>query len=190
SLTGPTQFKFGHSLHRVKCEYIRGTTVMPSGQEKRRGTFTEIYVVPYSLIVFYGVVNEKAAQTTRLSEEDLEAMFKALWVGHKACTDVLTRSKLGHEPRLLLDIVYKPETLTHMGELDKLVRLESSKADEEIRDITDCVVVLDPLVERVRHYRNKIAAVRYKLGDRIAIRPSLAEAFGDLLQPFPWSDEV
>ena len=34
---------------------------MPSGAEKKQGTFTERYIVPYSLIAFYGIVNETAA---------------------------------------------------------------------------------------------------------------------------------
>ncbi|HEK25426.1 MAG TPA: CRISPR-associated protein, partial [Hydrogenobaculum sp.] len=29
SFTGPVQFKFGRSLHRVKMELVKGTTVMP-----------------------------------------------------------------------------------------------------------------------------------------------------------------
>lgn len=190
ALTGPVQFKFGHSLHRVKCEYIKGTSVMPSGEERTRGTFTEVYVVPYSLIVFYGIVNEQAAQTTRLTEEDVEAMLKALWVGHKACSDVITRSKLGHEPRLLLDVVYKPQTLTHMGELDKLVRFESEKADEELRDISDGMIRLEALAEKFQQYKHKIEIVRYKLGERVKLKPALPEIFGALLEPFPWSDSV
>jgi len=191
SLTGPVQFKFGHSLHRVKVELIKGTSIMPSAAEKQQGTFTEVYVVPYSLIVFYGVANEKAAATTGLTEDDLEAMFKALWVGHKASTDVITRSKLGHEPRLLLDIVYKEGTLTHMGELDKLVVFKSEKPDETIRDISEGTVVLKALAEKVQAYKDKIAKVRYQIGDRVVLTPSLKEVFtGVPLGPFPWSVEV
>jgi len=48
------QFKFGRSLHRVKEEYVKGTTVMPSGEGREQGTFTEKYLVPYALISFYG----------------------------------------------------------------------------------------------------------------------------------------
>jgi len=191
SLTGPVQFKFGHSLHRVKVELIKGTSIMPSAQEKRQGTFTEVYVVPYSLLVFYGVANEKAAADTRLTEVDLDAMFKALWVGHKASTDVITRSKFGHEPRLLLDIVYKPNTLTHMGELDKLVAFRSEKNDEAIRDISEGVLDLSALVQKVAAYKGKIEKVRYKVGDRVRPEPALEAVFADVtLEPFPWSDKV
>lgn len=188
SLTGPVQFKFGHSLHRVKVELIKGTSIMPSAADKRQGTFTEVYVVPYSLVAFYGIANEKAAATTRLAEEDLDAMFKAIWVGHKAGTDVITRSKFGHEPRLLVDIVYKPGTLTHMGELDKLVAFRSEKNDEAIRDITDGVVDLSGLTEKVAVYKDKIERVRVQVGDRVRLEPEIEAVFAGLpVDSFPWS---
>ncbi len=169
SLTGPVQFKFGRSLHRVKVELIKGTSIMPSAADKRQGTFTEVYVLPYSLIVFYGVANEKAAVTTQLTAEALDAMLKALWVGHKASTDVITRSKFGHEPRLLLDIVYKPGALTHMGELDKLAAFRSGKNDEAIRDIADGILDLTGLQEKVAKYKDKIEKVRAQVGDRVKL---------------------
>jgi len=190
SLTGPVQFKFGHSLHRVKVELVKGTSIMPSAADKRQGTFTEVYVVPYSLIAFYGIANEKAAATTNLTEDDLDAMFKALWVGHKAGTDVITRSKFGHEPRLLVDIVYKPGTLTHMGELDKLVAFRSEKNDESIRDISDGVLDLSGLAKKVAAYKDKIEKVRVQVGDRVKMEPDIKTVFADIpVESFPWSAE-
>lgn len=191
SLTGPLQFKFGHSLHRTKVELIKGTSIMPSAADKQQGTFTEVYVVPYSLIVFYGVANEKAAANTKLTSDDLDAMFKALWVGHKAGTDVITRSKFGHEPRLLLDIIYKPGTLIHMGELDKRVAFRSEKTDETIRDIAEGVLDLSGLQQAVAAYRDKIEKVRYHVGPRVQVEPALESVFaGITLELFTWSKEV
>ncbi|HOW02648.1 MAG TPA: type I-B CRISPR-associated protein Cas7/Csh2, partial [Caldisericia bacterium] len=85
ALTGPVQFKYGVSLHKVDLTYIKGTTVMPSQADKKQGTFTERYILPYSLIAFYGVVNENAAinQGLNLSEEDLNLMFEGMWNGTK-----------------------------------------------------------------------------------------------------------
>ena len=191
SLTGPVQFKFGHSLHKVKVALMKNTSVMPSKTDKKQGTFAETYVVPYSLIVFYGVANEKAAETTGLTDEDVDNMLKAIWVGHKASTDLITRSKLGHEPRLLLDIIYKPETLTHMGELDKLVSFDSDREDEAIRDIEDGVLNLEKLKTKVEKYRDRIQKVRYRIGDRVRLRPGIEEVFAGVdLEPFPWDSEV
>lgn len=36
TLTGPVQFKYGRSLHRVNMTYVKGTTVMPSKESKNR----------------------------------------------------------------------------------------------------------------------------------------------------------
>lgn len=191
SFTGPVQFKFGYSLHRVKIEFIKGTTVMPSKEQRTQGTMTEIYVVPYSLIAFYGIANENAAKYTMLKDEDIDLMLKAIWVGHKGSTDVLSRSKFGHEPRLLIEIVYKEATLTHMGELDKLVRITTQKRDEEIRDIEDVELDLSRLKEKFKRYKDKIEKVNYIVGERVRIKPALEEVFeGINLEEFDWAKEV
>jgi len=175
----------------VKVELIKGTSIMPSAADKRQGTFTEVYVVPYSLIVFYGMANEKAAETTGLTDDDLDATFQALWVGHKAGTDVITRSKFGHEPRLLVDIIYKPGNLTHMGELDKLVAFRSEKNDETIRDIAEGVVDLSGLAEKVAAYKGKIQKVRMQVGDRVQLEPDIQTVFAGLpVESFLWSEQV
>lgn len=193
SFTGPVQFKFGKSLHRVKMEFVKGTTVMPSAEQKAQGTMTEMYVVPYSLIVFYGIANENAAKETNLKDEDIDIMLKALWVGHKSSTDVISRSKFGHEPRLLIEIIYKEGTLTHTGELDKLVRIntDKNKRDEEIRDIEEIEIDLIRLKEKVQKYKDKIKKVNYIINDRVRIKPSLMDVFDGIpIEEFSWAKEV
>ncbi|EDP75368.1 type I-B CRISPR-associated protein Cas7/Csh2 [Hydrogenivirga sp. 128-5-R1-1] len=180
SFTGPVQFKFGKSLHRVKPELVKGTTVMPSAEQKAQGTMTEVHVLPYSLIVFYGIANEKAAEDTQLKDEDIDTMLKAMWLGHKGSTDVISRSKFGHEPRLLIEIIYREGTLTHMGELDKLVKINTDKRDEEIRDIEEVEIDLTKLKEKVQKYKDKIEKVRYKLGDRVRLRENVESIFEGL----------
>jgi len=39
ALTGPVQFKYGVSLHKVDLTYIKGTTVMPSQADKKTRYF-------------------------------------------------------------------------------------------------------------------------------------------------------
>ncbi len=191
SITGPVQFKFGRSLHRVKVEYVRGTTVMPSEEGKTQGTMTEMFLVPYALIVFYGIANENAAKDTKLKDEDIDNMLKALWIGHKASTDVISCSKFGHEPRLLIEVIYKENTLTHMGELDKLVRILTEKKDEEIRDIEDVEIDISKLKEKVERYKHKIEKVRYIIGDRIKLKQKLEEVFDGIeCHEFEWAEEL
>ena len=163
SLTGPVQFNFGFTLHRVEPKLIKGTTILPSKEDKKQGTFTEMWIIPYGLIVFYGVANQFAAKDTGLTEEDLNKMTKAMWLGMKASTDVLSHSKMGHTPRLLIEVVYKEGVKTQMGELDALVRVEvkGDKTEEEVRDIEDLVVDLSRLQRRVKRYKDRIETVSY-----------------------------
>lgn len=183
TLTGPVQFKYGHSLHRVDMTYIKGTTVMPSGQDKKQGTFTEKYILPYSLIVFYGIVNENAAnsQDIPLTEEDIELLLEAIWNGTK---NLISTSKVGQMPRFLLHVIYKEKNY-HIGELDKRISFISSKNDEEIRDISDGLIDITELVRALKSNAENILKVRYKIGDRVTLsldgkKVSLGEVLGEL----------
>jgi CRISPR-associated protein Csh2 len=167
TLTGPVQFKFGRSLHRVDLSYIKGTTVMPSAQDKKQGTFTEKYILPYSLIAFYGIVNENAAlrQNIPLTEKDIALLLEGMWQGTK---NLLSTSKTGQMPRLLLQIVYKEKNY-HLGELDKRIQFVSEKNDEEIRDVTDGRLEIEPLLVSLEEQMDKLQCIRYKVDSRLAL---------------------
>jgi len=176
---GPVQFKFGRSLHRVDITFIKGTTVMPSGAEKQRGTFTERYILPYSLIAFYGVVNENTAefQGIDLTESDINLLLEAIWYGTK---NLLTGSKAGQMPRLLLYIVHKPG-YSHIGELDRRLSIESDLEDEQIRDISQLRLNTSALISTLQENMDGIATIFYKLDERLQIVPD--EFFNLPLQP-------
>jgi len=165
ALTGPVQFKYGHSLHKVKLEFVKGTTVMPSGEKKEQGTFTERYILPYSLIAFYGVVNENAAenQNILLTDEDLELMLEGMWKGTK---NLLSTSKVGQMPRFLLEVTYKEKNY-HLGELDKRIKLVSDKLDEEIRDISEVSIDATELVNALLENLDKTSGIKYKIDERL-----------------------
>lgn len=167
TLTGPVQFKYGRSLHRVNMKYVKGTTVMPSKEAKKQGTFTERYILPYSLIAFYGIVNENAAirQGIDLTEEDINLLLDGMWNGTK---NLISNSKAGQMPRLLLRVIYKEENY-HIGELDKRIKFISEKQDEEIRDINDGKLDVTELVDALDNNRDKILGIEYKLDDRVQI---------------------
>lgn len=169
TLTGPVQFKFGRSLHRVDLTYIKGTSVMPSAQDKKQGTFTEKYILPYSLIAFYGIVNENAARTQgiNLTEEDVELMLEAAWLG---TLNLASTSKFGHMPRLLLQVIYREGTNTFIGELDRRIKFVSEMNDEAIRDITDGVLVIDDLLAALKQHKDEIVKVRIKVDDRVTVQ--------------------
>ncbi len=166
ALTGPVQFKYGRSLHKVDLTYIKGTTVMPSKSDKKQGTFTERYILPYSLVAFYGIVNENAAKTQNipLTEEDISLMLEGIWNGTK---NLISGSKFGQVPRLLMQIVYKENSNFFLGELDKRIALKSEKTDEEIRNISEVKIDITNLLNVLTDHKDKIEKIRLKVDERI-----------------------
>lgn len=165
TLTGPVQFKYGKSLHRVELKYVKGTTVMPSKEGSKQGTFTERYILPYSLIAFYGIVNENAAtkQDIGLKEEDISLMLDGMWNGTK---NLMSTSKTGQMPRLLLQVVYREENF-HIGELDKRIKFVTDKNDEEIRDIQDGKIELSELVKALKKHKETILEIKFIVDPRL-----------------------
>ena len=164
--TGPVQFKYGRSLHKVNLTYIKGTTVMPSKKGKEQGTFTERYILPYSLIAFYGVINETAAITQEipLTEDDIDLMMEALWHGTK---NLISGSKFGQNPRFLLQVIYKEGLSFYIGELDKRIRLISDKRDEEIRRIEEVNLDITQLIDTLSQQQEKIHRIRMKVDEHL-----------------------
>jgi CRISPR-associated protein Csh2 len=169
ALTGPVQFKFGRSLNKVgEATFIKGTTVIPSNEKKGAGTFWEAYIIPYSLIVFYGIVNENAAKHTGLTNEDVNLLLDGIWNGTK---NLITRSKFGQMPRFLLQIVYKEKNY-HIGELDhriKLLKNNPNQRDEEIRRIQEIKIDVSELAKAIENNKNNIEFIRYKKDEYLEI---------------------
>jgi len=166
ALTGPVQFKFGRSLHKVDLTYIKGTTVMPSGEEKKQGTFTERYILPYSLIAFYGIVNENAAkmQNIPLTNNDIDLMMEGIWNGTK---NLISGTKFGQMPRLLMQVIYKENENFFIGELDKYISIQSDLQDEALRDISDLKIDITKLVNVLKNHQDKIESIKYKVDERV-----------------------
>lgn len=141
TFTGPVQFKMGRSLHRVAPLYIKGTGAFAGKAGAQQQTFREEYILPYSCIAFYGIINENAAKNTKLTSDDIEMLKTALWNGTK---QLITRSKMEHNPRFLL--LLEHQNCNHfLGELDKHIRLVADISDEKIRNIKDFKLDLSPL---------------------------------------------
>ncbi|MCW4018974.1 MAG: type I-B CRISPR-associated protein Cas7/Csh2 [Candidatus Bathyarchaeota archaeon] len=166
TLTGPVQFKIGRSLHKVQLKFIKGTTVYPSDKGKDQGTFTEMYVLPYSLIGFYGIINENAAKHTKLTTGDVDLLMDALWNGTK---NLISRSKVGQMPRLLLKVNYKEKNY-HIGDLNELLELKSEIRDEEIRDVEDYVLDVTKLLDALQDNSDKIKDIDITLDERVTFK--------------------
>ena len=165
TLTGPVQFRMGRSLHKVEMKHIKGTGAFAAQAGATQKTFREEDILPYSLICFYGIINENAAKHTKLTEEDAELLLDGLWNGTK---NLISRSKAGQMPRLLLKVNYK-ESNYHIGDLDKMIKLRSDKNDVEIRDISDVVLDASELIETLNRNTNKIESIDIKVDERVEI---------------------
>lgn len=163
TFTGPVQFRLGRSLHRVQLKFIKGTTVYPADKGKAQGTFTEMYVLPYSLIGFYGVVNENAAKHTGLKDSDIDLLMEGIWNGTK---NLISRSKIGQMPRLLIKVNYKEKNY-HIGDLDGLLELNTEKRHEEIRDPEDYVLEVKTLLEIMEGNKEKIMDIDLAVDPRL-----------------------
>jgi len=162
-LTGPVQFRIGRSLHKVELKFIKGTGAFASKEGATQKTFREEYILPYSLISFYGIINENAAKHTNLSEDDVKSLLDGLWNGTK---NLISRSKSGQEPRLLLKINYK-EGNYHIGDLDRLISIESDKQDEVIRDVSELTLITNNLSQRINNVKDAIEDIELKIDDRL-----------------------
>jgi len=178
--TGPVQFAYGVSLHRVEMLNIKGTTVMPSKEGKKQGTMLDDYRIAYGLIAVYGVANQNAAEHTRMTDEDFEIMLKALWIGHRGGSVLLTGSKIGHMSRLLIDVVHKEGSLDLIGGLHRAVDVVSDKNDEEIRGPEDCKLSLEKLAQKILRFKDKVEKIRYIADEELRVEPSIEEAFQNI----------
>jgi len=167
TLTGPVQFRIGRSLHRVEMKHIKGTGAFASKAGATQKTFREEDILLYSLIGFYGITNENAAQHTQLTEEDVTLLLDGIWNGTK---NLISRSKAGQMPRLLLKVNYKEKNY-HIGDLDKLIKIKDIEKlnHEKIRDISEITLDTTELIQTLNENNDKIESVDIKIGDRVNI---------------------
>lgn len=161
--TGPVQFKMGYSMHPVKLELIKGTGAFASGEGKDQKTFRQEYLLPYSLINFYGIINDRAAEITGLTEDDVKILLDAMWEGTK---NLITRTKAGQTPRLLINVTYKEKDF-YIGVLDKKIKFNYDIAGETVRSINDGILQLEELKNCVVYNKDKIEKVSIKLDSEL-----------------------
>ena len=170
---GPVQFSHARSLNTVvqKSEAKQLSTVVSSGGDAEQGTFATDNRLQYAFVPFHGIVNEVGADDTALSGSDVERLDTLLWRAVKNQT--LTRSKMGHQPRLYLRVEYETDAF-HIGTLDDGLELVQDAPDAELRNITDVVLGIDELLADIETHSDHIADVRV-----IADRHLTIEADGD-----------
>ncbi len=160
NLTGPVQFALlNPSLNKVDLRMHQNTSVFASSGEKTRGAIGTTTVVPYSLNQIHGWINPFSAVHTGLTQEDIAAMFKALWV---SINNANTRSKSNQNSLLLAQIVYENADKKLYG-ADRLIEINEEKSEkqgEQIRSSEDYVLNFDefkkaaknPSVKQINFY--------------------------------------
>ena len=177
NITGPVQFALlNSSLNAVDLRMHQNTSVFSSDVTKSGGAIGTTSVVPYSLNQIHGWINPFAAEASGLTNNDVDKMFKALWL---SINNANTRSKSNQSSLLLLQLVYNNNTDKVYG-TDKLISFTSEKRDEQFRDISDLELNFEAI--RAVAQSEKIKEVRYyteypKIKDKIAI---LGEKFKEL----------
>lgn len=174
--TGPVQFKMGRSLHPVEPKHIKGTGAFASGPGSQQKTFREEYLLPYSFIAFHGIINETAAAHTNLTEEDAQELFAAIWKGTQ---NLISRSKFGQMPRLLLKVTYKEKGF-FIGDLDKKIKITGYENPLRIRSLKDFVLDITGLLSVLEKFANKIETIEYMKDDDLKLSSDFPGSFESL----------
>lgn len=163
AMTGPVQFKMGRSMHEVDTRYTQQSVSIPSEEGNEQGTFADRYDLPYSLINFYGIVNENAAKDTNLTRGDVFKLADGLWNGTKS---LITHSKIAHKPQALLIVEYSEDNY-HIGGLDHLIEANSEKEDTGIRRFDQINLDYSSLREKLHEKSGKVEKVYVQSGEDI-----------------------
>lgn len=180
-LTGPVQFGWAHSLHPVDSQYVQGTVVMPSSDEKvdakgneeqgkTQGTIWTSYIVPFAVFAMSGVINAKNAEHSHMAPEDQELLLRALWRGtlHRQA-----RGRGQQQPLFLVHIEYN-DPFFRIGYLEDYITLlpegdvwrKDGKRPSSLKEVQLDVSNLLHVIEK---YNHKIHNVRIWRDDRLHV---------------------
>ncbi|MCW1735999.1 type I CRISPR-associated protein Cas7 [Anaerorudis cellulosivorans] len=159
--TGPVQFALlNPSLNEVNLRIHQNTTHFTSSAENTQGSIGTTTIVPYSLIQIHGWLNPKVAEKTGMTEEDLKLMYEGLWYGTSGEGSSHSRSKVGQNSVLLLEIDY-PQNNQKIYEVDQLIKLipKEDKKEEQLRSMDDYLLDFSKLFEIGK--TDKIEKIRF-----------------------------
>lgn len=159
--TGPVQFALlNPSMNEVNLRMHQNTTHFTSKAENTQGSIGTTTLVPYSLIQIHGWVNPKVAEKTGMTDDDLKLMYEGLWYGTSGDGSSHSRSKVGQNSVLLLEIEYAQNNQKIYG-VDRLIELKpkDNKKGEELRSMDDYDLNFSKLFERAE--TSKVAKVKY-----------------------------
>ncbi len=183
TFTGPVQFGWGYSLHRVEINNSATISSHFAGRDNPYGTFGKDWRVYYSLIGFNGLVSRARARHTRLTDEDVAALDGAML--EAIPNEATTRSKIGQLPRLYLRVEYADDARSRLGDLREDVKPDpkEDKRLDALRDVRDYRLDVGALVERVSGREAQIQAVHLHVNPDLdtSLEADLRSVVGDRL---------
>jgi len=162
---GPVQFQMGRSLNKTEIIEEQGTGAFAASSGKTQATFRTEYKIPYAVIGFNGIINEKSAKYSSMTDEDKELLKEGIWEGTKS---LISRSKFGQMPLLLLVIDYNEPY--YIGNLRQRIKLVTGEMNEmQIRNVKDYKIDVSELLDELRANRDKIANIEFKADSRLQL---------------------
>lgn len=163
TFTGPTQFQMGKSLNKTQVIEEQGTGAFASGDKKGQATFRTEYKLPYAIIGFNGIINEKAAAYSLMSPEDKSLLIEGIWEGTK---HLISRSKFGQTPLFLLIIDYKVPF--YIGNLRQRLILDCEN-ELKVRSTNDYKLDATELINCLLENKGKIGKLKLQLDNRLQV---------------------
>jgi len=151
NFTGPVQFALlNPSKNTVTLKEHQNTSVLESKQGNKQGAIATTTLVPYSLVQIHGWINPKVAEKTGMTDDDLKLMYEGLWYGTSGDGSSHSRSKVGQNSVLLLEIEYAQNNQKIYG-VDRLIELKSKddKKGEQLRSMDDYELDFTKLFEKM-----------------------------------------
>ncbi len=164
SWTGPFQFKWGRSLNRARVDLVQGTAAFATKADAEQRSFRNEYVVPFALIAAYGIANQYSSSVTGATDHDIDVLIDGLWNGTR---NLITRSKLGHEPHMLVEITYNEGFNGVAGSLDERLEirgLDGNRLSQEeqlaLRSISEIQINTRAVSEAILRHDRDVKQVR------------------------------
>jgi len=159
--TGPVQFALlNPSLNEVNLRMHQNTTHFTSKAENTQGSIGTTTLVPYSLMQIHGWVNPKVAEKTGMTPKDLDQMYEGLWYGTSGDGSSHSRSKVGQNSVLLLEIEYAQNNQKIYG-VERLIKLDikDDKKGEQLRSMDDYKLDFSELIKATG--TDKISKIKF-----------------------------
>ena len=106
---------------------VQGTAAFATKEGSEQRSFRNEYIVPFALIAVYGIANQHSSNQTGANDNDLNLLIDGLWNG---TANLITRSKVGHEPQLLVQVTDKEGFNGIVGSLDDRIEIVNRQGEQ------------------------------------------------------------